>query len=102
MAYSANLEKVKEIIRNLAKAHPSFIDTRNENDKKSGVSAVPIYVTTLGNSSVTIQASVWCRHSTAVWAMKCELLESILTNFRNADIEIPYNKQDVYLYNKTN
>lgn len=90
VSYSVNLDNAIAVMRDEIMKHPSLIDRRSEDDKKSGAPQVVIRVTDLGDSAITLRAWAWADSVGSAFAMKCDLLKSIKERFDAENIEIPY------------
>jgi small conductance mechanosensitive channel len=76
--YSADLEKARTILVQLAKQHPHVRQ----------VAGCP--VTALGESSVTLTLQVWCADASVAKQVEFDLLEQAKKCFQEEGIEIPY------------
>ncbi|MFI3115177.1 MAG: mechanosensitive ion channel family protein [Clostridia bacterium] len=90
IGYNSSIDKAREIILTNATSHKDYLDNRTEQDLENGVPAVIIRVSELGDSSITMRASIWAENNATAFAMKCDLLESIKKDFDKNAIEIPF------------
>ncbi|WP_321481352.1 mechanosensitive ion channel family protein [uncultured Bacteroides sp.] len=97
VSYNADLDKAMSLMRSEIMKHPLLIDHRSNEDKEKGIPQVPIRVTNLGDSSITLKAWAWASTSGDAFVMKCDLLKSIKELFDKENIEIPYPYSNVII-----
>lgn len=86
VSYDSDIDLVKLTISNIV-----------NNDKRILKEPNPfIRLTEYGSSSLNFTLKCWC-DSTIFFDVKYDLLETIINEFRNNNIEIPYDKLDVHL-----
>lgn len=86
IAYEADIDKAKDIIRNIA-----------ENDEKSlKEKAVDVFVSRLDASQVTITLRVWC-NTDYYWDVKARMTENVKKEFDANNIEIPFNQLQIHM-----
>lgn len=90
IAYDSSIDKAREIITSHAVNHKDYLDNRTPAEIGDGVPEIIVRVSELGDSSVTMRASVWAKNNATAFAMKCDLLESIKKDFDQNGIEIPF------------
>lgn len=90
VAYEADIDKARDIIRDLVRNHRYFLDYRTEEDKKAGRDDVRVLVRNLGDSGVDLRCSVWTRTISENFEMCSELRHDIVIEFAKQGIEIPY------------
>lgn len=90
VAYEADIDKARDIIRDLVRHHRYFLDYRTEEDKANGRDDVRVLVRNLGDSGVDLRCSVWTRTISENFEMCSELRHDILIAFNKEGIEIPY------------
>lgn len=90
VAYTVNLDRAIEVMRDEIMKHPLLIDHRTEEDKKKGLPEVIIRVINLGDSAITLRAWAWASSAATAYSMKCDLLKSVKERFDAENIEIPY------------
>ena len=79
VAYKENIEKVKELLAEVARKNPLCLEE-----------PAPLFIFTgFGNSSIDIQFSVWAKRENFL-AMKNGIYEEIKNTFDQNDIEIPF------------
>ncbi len=88
VAYDTDIEKAKEIMSEVISSEPVLV---GEN--------VSVFVDEFQDSGVMLGSIVMVSVSDYN-AVKRSINEKLLTGFRNADIEIPYNKVDVHIVNE--
>ncbi len=86
IAYDSDLQKAKEILRELFETHPKMM-------VKEGVL---VFVAELGESSVVLGARGWLATGD-YWPVKWELTEAVKLRFDEAGIRIPFRQMDVYV-----
>lgn len=90
ISYDSNIDKAFKIISEESQNHQSFLDNRDETEKKNGVPPVVVRVVKLDDSSINLKAWVWSKDSISGFEMKCDLLKSIKERFDKESIEIPF------------
>lgn len=91
VSYDADVEKAKEVILDVIKAHPQTL--------KEEADAPMARVSGYKDSSVEIVARAWC-NSADYWTVYFDVLENVRTAFDENGIEIPYNQLDVHIKEK--
>ena len=86
--YSSDLDKAKEIIRNILES-----DERVLKDKD-----VFVRLSEHGDSSLKIKARAWTK-SSDYWNVYFDTLEAVKAGFDNNGIHIPFNQLDVHIKN---
>lgn len=89
IAYEADFEKAKQIIRTILEAHELTLSDP----------AVFVRVTEHADSSVNITARAWVK-SADYWTVNFDVIEAVKAEFDKNGIEIPYNQLDVNIKNK--
>jgi small conductance mechanosensitive channel len=85
IGYDADIDKARQILVDLAKAHP----------KVQEVTDCP--VTQLGNSSVILSLQAWCEDSVAALRVQYDIYEQAKNRFDKEGIEIPFPYTNVVL-----
>ncbi len=88
ISYSADFNKAKQIITEIAEAHPLVLKDP----------AVFVRVSEHAASSINITSRVWVNNAD-FWTVKFDLLESVKARFDAEGIEIPFNQVDVHIKN---
>lgn len=88
LAYNADSEKIKEIMKKAIEKHELILKDE------------PIFVRTTGYqaSGIDYTLRVWAK-SSDYWTVYFDLLEGLKKDFDAAGIEIPYNQLDVHVHN---
>ncbi len=88
IAYNADFEKAKEIVRNILESHELTLDDPS----------VFVRVSEHGASAITITARAWV-NSGDYWTVNFDVLEAVKLEFDKNGIEIPYDQLDVHVKN---
>jgi len=99
IAYTANVEKARTILKEIIQKHPFHIDGRTELEKANNEPEVLVRVISLGDYSVGLRAYAWGNNPVEGFQMKCDVLEKVLYRFNTEGVEIPYPYQNVILKN---
>lgn len=91
-AYECDIEKVKSIILDTAKAIPEAMKL---NDK----TPIEVMVVSHDQSAIRYRIRIWCEASD-YWTIAFAMNENVKKAFDANGIEIPYNKMDVNVINK--
>ena len=86
IAYEADIDKAKEIIRNIA----------SNDDKSLKEKGVDVFVSRLDPSQVTITLRVWC-NTDYYWDVKARVTENVKKELDANNIEIPFNQLQVHI-----
>lgn len=86
IGYQCDINKAKEIVKDILLSEEKSL--KNED--------ISVFVANLAASEVTIGARCWTLTSD-YWEVKWGVTEKVKYAFDKADIEIPYNKMDVYV-----
>ncbi len=89
IAYDADFEKAKEIVRNILESHELVLKEP----------AVFVRVAEHGASSINIKARAWVK-SDDYWTVNFDALEAVKKAFDENGIEIPYDQLDVHVKSK--
>ncbi|MBO4589642.1 MAG: mechanosensitive ion channel family protein [Bacteroidaceae bacterium] len=90
IAYTENIDRAIEVMRDVILQHPLLIDVRSEADIEAGKPQVRVKVISLDDSSIRLRAWAWATTTLNAFEMKCDLLKSIKERFDAEGIEIPY------------
>ncbi len=88
IAYDADFEKAKQIIRNILESHELVIKDKD----------VFVRVSEHAASSINITARAWAK-SSDYWTVNFDVIEAVKKAFDEAGIEIPYDQVDVHVKN---
>lgn len=86
IAYAADIDKAKDIIRNIAVNDEKYL-------KEKGVD---VFVSRLDPSQVTITLRVWCK-TDYYWDVKARMTENVKKEFDANNIEIPFNQLQIHM-----
>ena len=90
IAYSSNIDKAMDIIREEAEKHPNFLDNRTEEEIAEGIPKTVIRVMEWAESSIQLRATIWSENPGKGFDLKCDLLKSVKEQFDAQGIEIPF------------
>lgn len=96
ISYDANIDKAKEIMKKCIETHPETINI--DNDKQENYTYV--FTRELSDSGIWLRANVWTKNVDINFRVCSEIRDSILKEFKENKIEIPYKKMDIYIKNK--
>jgi len=87
VSYDSDIETVKKLLIETAKAHPSCLDK-----------PAPPFARMIkqGSNSLEFELRVWCEQE-KYWEMYCDLNEQIKKVFDENGIEIPYQQMDIHM-----
>lgn len=91
-AYDCDIEKVKSIILDTAKAIPEAMKLNEKNP-------IEVMVVSHDDSGVRYRVRIWC-NAEDYWTVTFAMNENVKKAFDSNGIEIPYNKIDVNVVNK--
>lgn len=97
IAYSASIDKAREIMIEEAMKHPLLSDYRTKKEIKDGVPQLKVIVSDLGNSSVQLRMTLWAKNSGDAFSLLADLRESVKKRFDLEGIEIPYPYQNIII-----
>jgi small conductance mechanosensitive channel len=83
IAYNADIDRAREILLAIARAHSEAVET------------IGCPVIQLGASSVTLSIRAWCRDVLAARSFEWDVYEQAKAQFEQAGIEIPYPYQNI-------
>lgn len=85
VSYDTDINLVKETLKDIANSHDKIIHSKNYIIRLANINA----------SSLDFAFKVWTKNSD-YWDVYSNLNETIVNVFREKNIEIPYNKLDIY------
>jgi len=91
-AYECDIDKVKSIILETAKAIPAAL-------KREDIAPIEVMVVAHDASAIRYRIRIWC-NSEDYWTIAFAMNENVKKAFDREGIEIPYNKMDVNVVNK--
>ena len=92
VAYGSDIQKVQEILYDIA----SQLDNIAEQDENT---KPQVHFVSMGASSLDFVLRIWISDPQKFFELQHQANTLIYERFTEAGIEIPYTKQDVYLYN---
>lgn len=90
IGYESDMDKALSILQHEAESHPSCIDKRTPEEISDGVPKVIVRVVNLMDSAIILRAYVWGSTPSEAFAMRCDLLKTMVTKFKANGIEIPF------------
>ena len=84
--YESDVEKAKEIFRNVIEKHPDTINPTG--DEENGYTY--IYTRELAESGIVLRASVWTNDISTNFKACSEIRDELLKEYRKNNIKIPY------------
>lgn len=90
ISYDSDIDKARNIIRDLVRNHRYFVDYRTEVDKEKGMDDVRVLVRNLANSGIDLRCYIWTKTIGENFEMCSELRRDIVKAFKDNKIEIPY------------
>ena len=88
ISYGADFNKAKQIIAQIAEAHPLVLKDQE----------IFVRVSEHADSAIKITSRVWVK-SADYWTVKFDILEAVKERFDAEGIEIPFNQMDVHIRN---
>jgi len=88
IAYTADIDKARQIILETAKRHPLVLKNRD----------ITVRVTELGDFAVNLRLYVHVPHRDVAYTTGCEIMEAVKKNFDKEGIEIPYPYQNLIIH----
>lgn len=90
VAYTADIPRAMEIIREEILTHPSYYDNRSATDKAAGAPPVVVRVQDFTDNAVQIRAFIWAKDTGTAYAMRADLLLSIKQRCDAEKISLAY------------
>ncbi len=90
VAYESDIDRVKEVLRSIAAAHPLALQDPEP----------MIVLSEQGKSSLELSMRVWCKTEN-YWDLRFELVETVKKAFDRVGIEIPFEQLDVRIREKS-
>jgi small-conductance mechanosensitive channel len=85
VTYESDIDRAKEIMRNVVTSHPLFVDYRKDKSKP-----FPVYMEDLGLNGIDLSILVAGEDRAAVYVEMCEDRENIYREFNKAGVEFAY------------
>jgi len=92
IAYTADIDKAREIILNVARRHPLVLKNQD----------IIVRVTELGDFAVNLRLFINIPGRSVAYATGCDITESVKKKFDKEGIEIPYPYRNVIIQNSQN
>lgn len=99
ISYDSNIDTAKKILQEECENHPLIYDNRTELEKKDGLPMVRTALTKINDSSYTIRAWAWSRSFGDAFSLKCDVFESTIKRYADANIELAYPTRTIYMIN---
>jgi len=90
ISYDSDIKKAKEIIREVAEAHPICFDNRTAEEKEQNLPIVEVRLMNFGDFAITLRAFIWVRDAAAGIKLRWALNEKVKEIFDKEGIEIPF------------
>jgi small-conductance mechanosensitive channel len=90
ISYDSDIDKAITIIREEIGKHKNFVDNRTDKEKKDGIPAVAVVVTSLADFSVNLRAYAWAPGNDEAFGLQCDVLKSVKERFDREGVEIPF------------
>jgi small conductance mechanosensitive channel len=95
ISFKADIDFVKQIMREEILKHPLQIDPRSEEDIEKGEVEVNVRIIALGEYYMTIRAWACAKNAVEGFVLYCDLLENIKKRFDAEGVELPYPKREI-------
>lgn len=89
VSYDSDINLATKIIQEESIKHPNCIDTRNEKQKKEGISQVIVRLISFGDFRVNLRAYVWIDDPEVAYQLHSDINKAIKKRFNAEGIEIP-------------
>lgn len=96
ISYDSDVKKAMEILKEHAENHPLMLDTRTEQDKIEGASAVKVVCSSLSDYSVDLRVSVNTKTAAEGAMLSSDLRLSVKEAFEKEGIVIPYPTMQIH------
>ncbi len=92
ISYESDVDKARDIIREVVESHPLCIDNRSEEiaEGEENPPKVLVLMTAWENSSINMRAWAWTATFSDSFRLECEVLEEVKKRFDAEGISIPY------------
>lgn len=91
ISYDSDVDKARDIIRDLVRNHRYFVDYRTSEEKEEGKDDVRVLIRELSSSGVELRCNIWTKTISQNFEMCSELRHDILCRFKEEGIRIPFN-----------
>lgn len=93
ITFDSDLEKAMEIMQTEALKHPDCIDNRSEEDIADEIPVVIVRLLNLDPFGAKIRAMAWAETSAEGFAMRCDILKQIKSEFDKNNIHFSHNQR---------
>ncbi len=90
ISYESDLDLAKQIMREVAEAHPLIIDNRSATDILNGKPLIRTALISINESTLTVRAWCWARNFSDSFNLRCDVLENVKKRFDAEGIELAY------------
>lgn len=90
VSFNASVERAMEIIQQECLNHRFCIDNRSPQEITHGEQPVMVRVAAYTDSGIQLRGYVWTENATNAFELKCDVLKSVQTRYRNENIEFGY------------
>lgn len=90
ISYDSNVELARQIIREVAEAHPKCLDNRTEEDIAAGQPKVRCPMVAFDDSAVRLRAYIWGEDSPSSFETYVSVIEEVKKRFEQEGVEIPF------------
>jgi len=95
--FNSDLEKAIGIIKEEAEKHPLTLDNRSEEQKENDSPKVLVRAISILEFSVKLRAYVWAQNNDDAFVISCDLIQIIMSRFKQEGIVIPYPYRNVVI-----
>ncbi len=95
--FNSDIDKAISIIREEAEKHPLTLDNRSDEQIEKGSPKVLVRAIAILEFSVKIRAYVWAQNNDDAFIISCDLIQIIMSRFKEEDIVIPYPYRNVVI-----
>ena len=95
VSFEADLQLVKQIMREEVIKHPLHIDPRDAQQKKENAPEVTIRTIAINEYSISVRAWAWAKDSSDAFVLGTDLIEQIKGRFDEVGIIIPIPMQEI-------
>ncbi|MCU4155496.1 mechanosensitive ion channel [Carboxylicivirga sp. A043] len=95
--FNSDIEKAMSIIREEAEKHSLTLDNRSDEQKEKGSPKVLVRAIAILEFSVKLRAYVWAQNNDDAFVISCDLIQVIMSRFKQEGIVIPYPYRNVVM-----
>ncbi len=100
VAYESDIDKAIELMAEVIGNHPYYLDVRS-NEDRDRIPKVKVYVRELGDSGISLRASMWTKTVNENFDACSDVRLQIKKAFDAAGVEIPYTKYTILHQNSS-